>query len=89
MINVFQPSLGKEEAEAVAKVLESNWLGKGKLTAQFEENFAAHLGVNKNTVCSTNCCSEGLFLSMDLFDDCSITKNKLKSLGNTEFSHQK
>lgn len=67
MINVFQPSLGKEEAEAVAKVLESNWLGKGKLTAQFEENFAAHLGVNKNTVCSTNCCSEGLFLSMDLF----------------------
>ena len=50
MINVFQPSLGKEEAAAVAKVLESNWLGKGKLTDQFEENFAKHLGVGKNHV---------------------------------------
>lgn len=68
MINVFQPSLGKEEAAAVAKVLESNWLGKGKLTDQFEENFAKHLGVGKNHVCSDNCCTEGLFLSMELFD---------------------
>ncbi len=68
MINVFQPSLGNEELEAIKKVFESNWLGKGKLTAQFEENFAQHLGISKSLVRSTNCCSEGLFNSMKIFD---------------------
>lgn len=68
MINVFQPCLGKEELAAIQKVFESNWLGKGKLTAQFEEEFAKHLGVSKSLVRSTNCCSEGLFNSMKIFD---------------------
>lgn len=68
MINVFQPSLGKEELEAIKQVFDSNWLGKGKLTSQFEQNFAAHLGVGKEHVRSTNCCSEGLFNSMKIFD---------------------
>ena len=30
VINVFQPTLGKEELDAVEKVFESNWIGKGK-----------------------------------------------------------
>ena len=30
MINVYQPTLGKEELAALEKVFESNWLGKGK-----------------------------------------------------------
>ena len=68
MINVYQPQLGAEELEAIGKVFESNWLGKGRLTSEFEQGFANHLGVAKNNVVSTNCCSEGLFLSMDLFD---------------------
>lgn len=68
MINVFQPCLGEEELEAIKKVFASNWLGKGKLTAQFEENFAKHLGVSKSLVRSTNCCSEGLFNSMKVLD---------------------
>lgn len=68
MINVYQPQLGKEELEAVGKVFESNWLGKGKLTAQFEHDFAEHLSIDPSLVRSTNCCSEGLFLSMDMFD---------------------
>lgn len=68
MINVFQPQLGEEELNAIKKVFKSNWLGKGKLTAQFEENFALHLGVEKAHVRSTNCCSEGLFNSMKVFD---------------------
>lgn len=67
MINVFQPSVGKEELEAVGKVFESNWLGRGKLNTQFEENFADHLGVGKEHIVTTNCCSEGLFLSQDIF----------------------
>ena len=67
MINVYQPALGQEEADAVKKVLMSNWLGKGPKTAQFEENFAKHLGTSREHVCSTNCCTECLFLSMDVF----------------------
>lgn len=38
MINVYQPTLGKEELNALEKVFESNWLGKGKRVAEFEEN---------------------------------------------------
>lgn len=68
MINVFQPLLGDDELNAIKKVFESNWLGKGKLTEQFEENFASHLRVGKSNVRSTNCCSEGLFDSMRIFD---------------------
>lgn len=66
MINVFQPSLGVEELEAVRRVFESNWLGKGKLTESFEEAFAVHLGVPREHLRSTNSCSEGLFLSLKL-----------------------
>lgn len=68
MINVYQPSLGEEELNRIREVFASNWLGKGKLTEEFEQNFAAHLGVGRDRVLSTNCCSEGLFSSMKLMD---------------------
>lgn len=68
MINVFQPTLGKEELERLEKVFASNWIGKGKLVSEFEEIYAQHLGSTKDRVLSTNCCSEGLFASMHLFD---------------------
>lgn len=68
MINVYQPTLGKEELDALKKVFESNWLGKGKRVAEFEEKYAKHLGVSKDLVLTTNCCSEGLFSSMHLLD---------------------
>ncbi len=68
MINVFQPTLGKEELDRLEKVFASNWLGKGKLVAEFEEKYAQHLGSTKANVLSTNCCSEGLFSSMHLCD---------------------
>lgn len=68
MINVYQPTLGKEELAALEKVFKSNWLGKGKRVAEFEEKYADHLGVPKELVLSTNCCSEGLFSSMHLLD---------------------
>ena len=66
MINVMQPTLGKEELEALEKTFESNWIGHGKKTAEFEEVYAKHLGSTKDRVLSTNCCSEGLFSSMHL-----------------------
>lgn len=68
MINVYQPTLGKEELDALKDVFESNWLGKGKRVAEFEEKYANHLGVSKDLVLTTNCCSEGLFSSMHLLD---------------------
>lgn len=68
MINVFQPSLGQEEIDAISKVFASNWLGKGNLTSQFEENFGQHLSVDKRHLRSANCCTEGLFNSMQIFD---------------------
>ena len=68
MINVYQPTLGKEELDALQEVFESNWLGKGKRVAEFEEKYAEHLGTSKDLVLTTNCCSEGLFSSMHLLD---------------------
>lgn len=67
MINVFQPSLGKEELARIEKVFASNWLGKGKENDAFEQGFAAHLQVGREHVFTTNCCSEGLFTSMHMF----------------------
>lgn len=68
MLNVFQPDLGEKEVNAVREVFESNWIGKGKRVDKFEESFAEHVGVEKNQILSTNCCSEGLFSSMHLMD---------------------
>ena len=68
MINVMQPTLGKEELDRIAQVFESHWLGKGKLVAEFEETYAKHIGSTPDRVLATNCCSEGLFSSMYLLD---------------------
>ena len=68
MINVFQPSVGAEELARIEKVFASNWLGKGKLVDEFETKYAEHLNVERNQVLTTNCCSEGLFSSMHMFD---------------------
>ena len=72
MIQVFQPTLGKEELKSLETVFNSNWIGKGKLVDKFEGLFAEHLGSTPNHVLTTNCCSEGLFSSMPL---CNISKD--------------
>jgi len=46
MIPVFRPSLGKEEEEAVSKVLESGWIGNGPKTKEFERKFLSYIGGN-------------------------------------------
>lgn len=66
MINVMQPTLGKEELKALEKTFESNWIGHGKKVAEFEKVYAQHIGSTVDRVLSTNCCSEGLFSSMQL-----------------------
>lgn len=67
-INVFQPSLGRAELSAVARVFRASWPGRGAETDAFERDFAAHLGVAGALVTSVSCCTEGLFQSMRLLD---------------------
>lgn len=66
MINVFQPTLADEELAAVAEVFRSNWIGRGRRTADFEAAFADHLGVGHNRVTSVNSCTEALFIATRL-----------------------
>lgn len=66
ILNVFQPSLGADELEAVRRVFQSNWVGKGVVTGQFEAAFASHLGVDRALIRSVSCCTEALFQSMQL-----------------------
>lgn len=66
MINVFQPTLGDEELDAVRQVFADNWLGHGPRTKSFEEAFAGHLGVAPETLLFINSASAGLFLATEL-----------------------
>lgn len=79
MIQIYQPQVGKEEIEAITKVFESNWIGKGPITEKFIEHWQSYLinetydGMasshpSKNNLTTINCCTEGLFQSMDLFE---------------------
>ncbi len=68
MINLFQPSLGKEEIEEIEKVFASNWIGKGAYVDRFEEMFAESLGCDRSHFLTTTSCTEAIFLSGDLFE---------------------
>lgn len=65
LIQVFRPSFGQEEIDAVAEVLKSGWLGLGPKTAEFEEKFAAYCGA-KYAV-ALNSCTAALHLSLVAF----------------------
>jgi perosamine synthetase len=43
-IQVFKPSLGEEEIEALREIFKTGWIGLGPKTAEFEEKFAAYVG---------------------------------------------
>ncbi|MFB9594017.1 DegT/DnrJ/EryC1/StrS family aminotransferase [Streptomyces racemochromogenes] len=68
MINLFQPQVGAEELDAVAKVFEDRWLGHGPRTKAFEAAFAEHLGVAPEHVVFINSGTSGLFLATELLD---------------------
>jgi aminotransferase len=92
LINVFQPSLGERELEAVARVFESNWTGRGKITGQFEAGFADHLGVPRERVRSVACCTEGLFQSIELLgigrgDEVVLPTISFVGMGNAVAAH--
>ena len=78
MINIYQPSLGKEELKAIKDVFESNWLGKGPKTEEFIKQFSNKLvtdnfhgvgfaAANPNNLLTISSCTEGLFQTIDLY----------------------
>jgi len=44
IIQVFKPSFGEEELEALREPFRTGWIGLGPKTAEFEEKFAAYVG---------------------------------------------
>ena len=61
MIQVFKPSLGERELNALRDVFASGWIGLGPKTAEFERKFAAFVGA-KHAV-AVNSATAALHLS--------------------------
>ncbi len=59
----FLPSLGKEEENAVLEVMRSGWLTTGKVTLEFEKEFAKKVGCKH--ALAVNSASSGLILAME------------------------
>ena len=68
MINIFQPTLGKEELKAIEGVFESNWIGKGPKTEEFEKQLSEKIGCDVDNVTTTTCCTEGIFQILDYLE---------------------
>lgn len=79
MINIYQPSLGQEELDAVKEVFDSNWLGRGPKTDEFIERFASKLYVDgvpgiaaspatPDHLVPISSCTEGLFQAIELYN---------------------
>lgn len=60
-IQLFQPALGPEELAAVSRVLDSSWLGRGPVAAEFESAWAKHIGVDPPQCLAVTSATEGLF----------------------------
>ena len=91
MINVFQPSLGKEELDELAIVFQSNFIGKGNYVNDFEQGFAKSLKQNPENFFSTTSCTEGIFLSSDIFsfsnkDEIIVPSISFPAIGNAVLS---
>ena len=43
-IKLIEPIVGKEELQAIGKVLRSGWLTEGPMTKEFETKFAEFIG---------------------------------------------
>ena len=63
LIPFARPSIGREEEEAVLRVLRSGWLTTGKEALSFEKEFAAYAGASHTL--AVNSATAGLHLVME------------------------
>lgn len=63
---LMKPYVGKEELNAIQKVLDSGWMTEGPITKKFEENFAAYVGA-KHGIATTS-CTTALELALRVLD---------------------
>ena len=68
MINIFQPSLDDKELGALKEVFESNWVGRGPKTEEFEKKFSEKIGVNSENVCTVGGCTQGINAILEILD---------------------
>ena len=59
----FKPSFSDEEKNAVCQVIESGWLTTGKVTHEFEEEFADYVGAMHALAVNSN--TSGMILAME------------------------
>jgi dTDP-4-amino-4,6-dideoxygalactose transaminase len=67
-INLFEPSFGPGEVQAVSEVMLSNWTGRGSKVRELEYEFAKFLLVESNQITTTTCATEGVFAIFDAID---------------------
>jgi aminotransferase len=61
MINIFQPSVGKDSLLAIKDVFDSNWLGRGELVRTFEKNVSEFFNVSGKNVHTIACATDAIF----------------------------
>ncbi|HOH98051.1 MAG TPA: DegT/DnrJ/EryC1/StrS family aminotransferase [Candidatus Cloacimonadota bacterium] len=66
MISVFGCKVGQEEKDLVCDVLDSQWLGLGKMVEQFESEFQKHNKIENFLMVDSG--SNALYLSIKLLD---------------------
>jgi len=67
----FRPSFDDEEKKAVCDVIDSGWLTTGKVTHEFENEFAEYVGAKHALAVNSN--TSGMILAMEA---CGVKKGK-------------
>lgn len=67
----FKPSFSDEEKQAVCEVIDSGWLTTGKITHEFEEEFASYVGSMHALAVNSN--TSGMILAMEA---CGVREGK-------------
>ena len=62
MIPICHPWIGKEEIDAIGRVIDSKWISTGSKTAEFEQKFAEYIG-GKHAI-AVSSCTAALHLSL-------------------------